>query len=235
MRPSESAARAPVALLDGPLDEIGRAAHRRLEQSGFRVIAMDNGDVEGLIEQTIAAHGGINAAVIRAGATALRDCPRRDGEDAAGLASRAIEPGLRLTQSIGLAMSHQGGGQIVIVASSIGRYRSAWFRGRAGVGSHVVQAAVEGALLSQTRQLAFELAPRRVRVNAVAYGWIRGIAPEADEGLSDAEKEFLLSEISLRRPGKPDEVAAVIAFLAGAASSYVTGTVLDVNGGWWMS
>jgi 3-oxoacyl-[acyl-carrier protein] reductase len=44
-----------------------------------------------------------------------------------------------------------------------------------------------------------------------------------------------MTEISLRRPGEPDEVAAVIAFLAGPASSYITGTVLDVNGGWWMS
>jgi 3-oxoacyl-[acyl-carrier protein] reductase len=133
------------------------------------------------------------------------------------------------------SMRHGRGGQIVHVASSIGRYRSAWFRGRSESASHVAQAAVEGALIGQTRQLAFELAPHRIRVNAVVHGWIRGIAPEPDETLSEREKEALMTEISLRRPGEPDEVAAVIAFLAGPASSYITGTVLDVNGGWWMS
>jgi len=147
----------------------------------------------------------------------------------------AMEATLRRTREAADAMSGSDGGQIIHVVSSIGRYRSSWFRSRSQAPSHVVRAGIEGALVGQTRQLAFELAPRHIRVNAVAYGWIRGIPSEPDEALSDEEKEYLLSEISLRRPGEPDEVAAVIAFLAGPASSYITGTVLDVNGGWWMS
>lgn len=112
----------------------------------------------------------------------------------------------------------------------------------AGEGEAAIAASLEmalllmsGALVAQTRQLAFELAPRRIRVNAVAHGWIRGIGPEPDAALSEREKEALLTEISLRRPGEPAEVAAVITFLAGPASSYITGTILDVNGGWWVS
>jgi NAD(P)-dependent dehydrogenase (short-subunit alcohol dehydrogenase family) len=211
---SENASRKPIALLDLPQDGIDRATVTRLELANFRVImgtAQDPGDP-------------IDVAVVRA---------RPVGPDEASVAA-ALEAALLLTRTAVAAMS-QNGGRIIHVVSSVGRYRSAWFRGRSENGSHVARAAIEGALLGQTRQLAFELAPRRIRVNAVAYGWIRGINPEPDATLCEREKEALLTEISLRRPGEPDEVAGVIAFLAGSASSYITGAVLEVNGGWWMS
>jgi NAD(P)-dependent dehydrogenase (short-subunit alcohol dehydrogenase family) len=214
MSPSEKASRKPIALLGLPQDGIDRATVTRLELANYRVVTGTGQDPV----------DPIDVAVIRAG-------PVRPDE--AGV-SAALETVLGLTRAARAAMS-QNGGQIIHVVSSIGRYRSAWFRGRADTGSHVAQAAIEGALISHTRQLAFELAPSRIRVNAVAYGWIRGIKPEPDAALSGREREALLSEISLRRPGEPDEVAGVIAFLAGPASSYVTGTVLEVNGGWWMS
>ncbi len=54
-------------------------------------------------------------------------------------------------------------------------------------------------------------------------------------GLSERDRQFLSEEISLQRLGEPEEVAAVVEFLASPASSYVTGTAIDVNGGWWMS
>lgn len=214
----ENAAGTPVALLDAPRDSIDRATAARLERLGFRIMTLPD-DIDSAIP------GKIDVAVIRARAIGLGDTE----------IAPAIDLTLRLTRKVAAAMSHGGGGRIILVVSSAGRYRSSWFRGQSESGSHVAQAAVEGALISQTRQLAFELAPRQVRINAVAHGWIRGVAPEPDEILSEREREVLLSEISLRRPGEPDEVAAVIAFLAGAGSSYITGTVLDVNGGWWMS
>jgi 3-oxoacyl-[acyl-carrier protein] reductase len=87
-----------------------------------------------------------------------------------------------------------------------------------------------------TRQLGLELATHRIRANAVAVGWIRGESTQrAWSKLNDHERSFVLQEISLGRFGEPDEVAGVIAFLAGEASSYLTGTTIDVNGGWWMS
>jgi 3-oxoacyl-[acyl-carrier protein] reductase len=214
MSPSEKAVRKPVALVDSLQDGIDYAIATRLELDNFAVIT-GTGAV---------SRGSIDVAVIRA---------RPGGPDAASVAA-ALEAALLLTREAVGAMG-QKGGQIIHVVSSVGRYRSAWFRGRCERSSHVAQAAIEGALIGQTRQLAFELAPRRIRVNAVAYGWIRGIVPEPDEALCEREKEILLTEISLRRPGEPDEVAGVIAFLAGPESSYITGTVLEVNGGWWMS
>jgi len=210
---SEKTARQPVALLDAPQDAIDDATQLRFKRDGYRVVTVADQDPAEMVD----------VAVIRARVPG--------GADVAA----AVEAALRPSRMAVASMRHGRGGQIVHVASSTGRYRSAWFRGRFASGSHVAQAAIEGALIGQTRQLAFELAPRRIRVNSVVHGWIRGIAPEPDETLSEREKEVLMTEISLRRPGEPDEVAAVIAFLAGPASSYITGTVLDVNGGWWMS
>ena len=215
MMPPDKTSRQHVTLIEGPQDAIDRATALTLEAAGFRVIRTTG---QGASEP-------LDVAVIRA---------RTAGEGEAAVAA-SLEMALLLTRAAAAGMSQAEGGRIIYVLSSLGRYRSAWFHSRADGGSRVAQAAIEGALVAQTRQLAFELAPRRIRVNAVAHGWIRGIGPEPDAALSEREKEALLTEISLRRPGEPAEVAAVITFLAGPASSYITGTILDVNGGWWVS
>jgi 3-oxoacyl-[acyl-carrier protein] reductase len=215
MMSSDQTSRQQVALIEGPQDALDHATALKLAAAGFRVMrAAGQGASEPL-----------DVAVIRA---------RAAGDGEADIAA-SLAMALQLTRAAAAGMSRVEGGRIIYVLSSLGRYRSAWFRSRSDGGSRVGQAAFEGALVGQTRQLAFELAPRRIRVNAVAHGWIRGIDPEPDAGLSEREKEALLAEISLRRPGEPDEVAAVITFLAGPASSYITGTILDVNGGWWVS
>jgi NAD(P)-dependent dehydrogenase (short-subunit alcohol dehydrogenase family) len=125
--------------------------------------------------------------------------------------------------------------RVVTVVSSIARYRSGYFLPKMRHGSHSMDAACQSALLGLTRQRAAELAPA-IALNAVATGWIG--SPEVSptgEVFTEAEHGFLLEEIALRRPGTPAEVAAVILFLASEASSYLTGEVIDVNGGWWMS
>jgi 7-alpha-hydroxysteroid dehydrogenase len=158
----------------------------------------------------------------------------------------AVELGQNIGDGVGRALActraavpHMiaaGGGRIVNVISSVGRYRSAYFQPDDSGGSSVLDAGIDGAILALTRQLAFELAPKRIRVNAVTVGWIRTTASErAWRELSDRDRAFLLEEISLRRLGEPDEAAAVVEFLVTEASSYVTGAAIDVNGGWWMS
>jgi NAD(P)-dependent dehydrogenase (short-subunit alcohol dehydrogenase family) len=125
------------------------------------------------------------------------------------------------------------GGRIVSVVSSPGKYRSGYFSPAARTSSPNPEALVNGAILGMIRQKALECGPLKIRVNAVVYGILEG-SPELS-GMNDRERRFLLEEISLRRFGTADEVAAVIAFLASPAADYITGDALDVNGGWWMS
>jgi 3-oxoacyl-[acyl-carrier protein] reductase len=127
-------------------------------------------------------------------------------------------------------------GKIVNVTSSAGRYRSSYFRTGSYFHAGSARASGQGGVLALTRELAFELAPDGIYVNAVVIGLIGTARVRREwESLSETERGYILAETALGRLGTPDEAAAVICFLASQRSSYVTGTGIDVNGGWWMS
>lgn len=91
-------------------------------------------------------------------------------------------------------------------------------------------AASKGAMISMTKSLAVELAPHGITVNAVAPGWVR--TDMTTEALADATvRKTIQSAIPLGRPGEPDEIAAAVVFLASRQASYITGAVINVNGG----
>ncbi|MCI0410705.1 MAG: 3-oxoacyl-ACP reductase FabG [Acidobacteria bacterium] len=92
--------------------------------------------------------------------------------------------------------------------------------------------AAKGGLLTYTKALAKELAPQGIRVNAVAPGVI--ITPFHDRHSSAETLKKFLAAIPMGRTGSPEEVAAVIAFLASPAASYITGETIEINGGMWM-
>lgn len=97
--------------------------------------------------------------------------------------------------------------------------------GLKGLPGQTNYSAAKGGLIAATKALAQEMAPRGVTVNAVAPGFIR---TDMVEGLDEAE---LKKTIPAKRFGTPEEVAALVAFLAGADASYITGEVISVNGG----
>jgi 3-oxoacyl-[acyl-carrier protein] reductase len=92
-------------------------------------------------------------------------------------------------------------------------------------------AASKGAINAFTRALAVELASRNVTVNAIAPGFID---TDMTAGLPQEWKEKLLAAIPLGRLGKPEDVAAAVRFLASEEAGYITGHVLNVNGGMYM-
>lgn len=98
-----------------------------------------------------------------------------------------------------------------------------------GVAGRTAYAASKAALEAATRTAAIECAPWGIRVNAVAPGWIDTALVD---GYAATEQEAIRARVPMGRIGRPEEVARVIAFLASDASSYVTGVVLPVDGGY---
>lgn len=112
-------------------------------------------------------------------------------------------------------------GHIVLVSSSSGQI---------GEALHVDYAATKGALISMAKGLSTELAPGGIYINCIAPGWVETelVAP----ALGNAQKrQSIEQEIPLGRLGKPEEIAAAILFLCSEHAGFVTGEVLNINGG----
>lgn len=115
-------------------------------------------------------------------------------------------------------------GRIVNVSSHLAK------RG-AGANTKATYAASKAAVDGYTKGTALEAAPYGITVNSVAPGWIEKTDPPAER--SETQRK-MLDGIPVGRPGRPEEIAAAVAYLVSDDAAYVTGEVLDVNGGSWM-
>ena len=111
-------------------------------------------------------------------------------------------------------------GNIITISSTAGQW---------GDPFHSHYAATKGAVISLTKSLAVELAPHKIRVNCVAPGWVE--TDMSKEALSGEDREKILYQIPLGRAAKAEEIAGSVLFLASELSSFVTGEILNVNGG----
>ena len=102
-------------------------------------------------------------------------------------------------------------------------------RGSDRVGVHY--AAAKGGIIGLTKTLALELAPFGITVNAIAPGFIK--TPRIEESGWGNVTQAFIDALPLRRAGKPDDIAGVVAMLCSDAGAYVSGATIDVNGGWY--
>ena len=118
-------------------------------------------------------------------------------------------------------MKQQQFGRIVIVSSTAGQ------RGEANVSNY---AASKGGQISFTKSLASELAHAGINVNCVAPGWVE---TDMNDGVFDDKSrlDLILRTIPLTQIGSPEEIAGPIVFLCSSWATYITGEVLNVNGG----
>jgi NAD(P)-dependent dehydrogenase (short-subunit alcohol dehydrogenase family) len=128
-----------------------------------------------------------------------------------------------LAQAVCPIMKRQGGGRIINVASTGGRV--------GGFANSSIYSGTKGAIVMFSKSIAREVAADGILVNCIAPGVLdtdlrRNLPPERTKAIRD--------QIPLKRLGKPEEVAAFIAFLASDECSYCTGATFDINGGWVM-
>ncbi|MDQ7910090.1 SDR family oxidoreductase [Phytohabitans sp. ZYX-F-186] len=224
-----------VVVVTGAASGIGAAVAAAGAESGARVIGVDTrahplvsvvGDitdratVDQLTSHVAGGPGRVDYFVSNAGIdprAALGDLDH-------ALWSRVMDvnvwAGVEILRAL---LPYLGPGASVVTVSSI--------RARLGFTGDAAYHASKGAIESLTRALAVELAPLEIRVNAVAPGAIRTSMNAASLDMPEVAGR-LADRIPQRRVGQPEEVAAAILFLASDAASYITGTVLPVDGGY---
>lgn len=166
--------------------------------------------------------GGVNAWVHNAGVDLLTGPnAKKNFVEKMLLATQIDLWGTMLTcRAVGERMYSQGHGSLVTIG---------WDQAATGMEGDSGQlfAAIKGGIMAFTRSLAKSLAPS-VRVNGVAPGWIK---TSWGEGASDYWQERVRQETPLKRWGTPEDIAGTIAFLVSDRSQFLTGQILNVNGG----
>lgn len=241
-----------IALVTGASQGIGRACALVLAQAGAKVvlaarneaklkevaaeIAAAGGEAEPFVldvasEESIKTgaknvldrFGKVEILVNNAGITRdglLLRMKRNDWDD---VLSTNLTGTFLLTQALLSPMLKNRWGRIVNVSSVVGR------TGQAGQTNY---AASKAGLIGFTQSLARELASRGITANAVAPGYIETAMTAV---LNEQQREQMMTQIPLGRPGTDLDIAHAVCFLASEEASYITGHVLDVNGGMYMN
>ena len=199
--------------------EIGAAGGRAMTLD-FDLASLDS------IKQGVAAalkeFGRIDVLVNNAGITKDGLAVRMKPDDWQLVLQINLSGAFYTSQQVLLGMMRERWGRIINIASVVG------LMGNAGQANYVSSKA---GVIGLTKALAQEVASRNITVNAVAPGFIE---TDMTAKLPQEVKDRMLAAVALRRFGQPDDVAGVVNFLASDEAAYVTGHVVNVNGGMYM-
>lgn len=214
---------AKVAILD--LDEkaaVEAAASIGPEHRGYACNVADKQSCEAAVQRVLADFGAINVLVNNAGITQPAKVCDITTADWNRILDVNLTGVLYLSQAVIPQMKKQAGGSIACM-SSVSAQRGGGILG----GPHY--SAAKAGVLGLAKAMARELGPNNIRVNCVTPGLIN---TDISKGkLTDAQKAEIAATIPLNRLGDADDVAGCYLFLASDLSAYVTGAVIDVNGG----
>jgi 3-oxoacyl-[acyl-carrier protein] reductase len=237
-----------TAFITGASRGIGRACALALSETGARVavaarstdqletlageirsrgrdafaVGIDLANAESIkesIAKTIKDFGAITILVNNAGITKDNLALRMKKEDWDSVIATNLTGAFLAIQQVLQGMMRERWGRIINISSVVGEM------GNAGQANYV---ASKAGLIGLTKSIAQEMGSRNITVNAVAPGYIE---TDMTQKLSEELKEKMLANIPLRRIGKVEDVAAAVRFLASEEAGYITGHVLDVNGG----
>ncbi|MBA1333819.1 MAG: 3-oxoacyl-[acyl-carrier protein] reductase [Firmicutes bacterium] len=205
----------------------GEAAEGVVEEinaRGGKAIAL-GGDVSKaaeaavLVENTMNNYGRLDILVNNAGITRDNLIMRMKDEEWQRVIDINLTGAFNCTKAAVRPMMRQRSGRIINISSVVG------IRGNAGQANY---SASKAGIIGLTKAVAKEVGSRNITVNAVAPGYIQ---TDMTEVLSDGVKDEMVKRIVLGRPGKPEDVAWLVAFLASDLSSYITGQIIGVDGG----
>lgn len=200
---------------------------REIESFGREALAVggnvaDAREAEDMVQQTMEKFGRLDILVNNAGITRDQVLLRMKEEEWDLVLSVNLKGAFHCTKAALRPFLKQKGGKVVNIASVTGQM------GNAGQSNY---AASKAGLIGFTKSIAREYASRNIQVNAVAPGFIDTAMSQA---IPEKGREVLIKQIPMERLGSPEDIAEAVLFLASPAADYITGQVLNVNGGMYM-
>lgn len=215
---------ADIAFTDLVIDDNGRATEEEIRALGVRVKgyasnAANFDEAHKTVEEVVKDFGGLDILVNNAGITKDGLMLRMSEAQWDAVIAVNLKSAFNFVHACVPVMMRRRGGSIINMASVVGVH------GNAGQANY---AASKAGMIALAKSVAQEMGPKGIRANAIAPGFIETAMTEA---LPDSVREEWKKKIPLRRGGTPGDVADVAVFLASHLSSYVSGQVIQVDGG----